>query len=424
MSRWEFLSPLTRRGHALLWAGVGLTIVSLLFGQRDFVRVGILLTALPLLCLFLMARTKFRLSLARTVAKNRIPVNGTTTSALRLHNVSRLSSGLLLVEDAMPWELGRPQRLVVDQLGPNQWRDVATTLHGSARGRYTLGPASLTFVDPFGLCRTTKQFSKTDVLTVVPTTVPLPSSPLHGDWSGVGESRARAIASHGDDDVIPREYRIGDDLRRVHWKSTARSGELMVRREEQPWRNRVTLILDTRAGVHRGEGNNSSFEWSVTAAASIGAHLLQSGFGVRIVTADGTPLVSSATSTETLSGSESVGALLDLLATVEDDADTINVALTHSDAFTDGVIIALLGDLTIADAEHISALRPSRGVALALLLDTSSWSGRNHIPDDPSVTRTCALFNHGGWRTFVYGRDTDLPQAWRSLTINSLAGAS
>ena len=64
----------------------------------------------------------------------------------------------------------------------------------------------------------------------------------------------------GEDDVIPRAYRDGDELRRVHWRSTARYGELMVRREEQRWRNRATVLLDSRSISHMGTGAGSSFE--------------------------------------------------------------------------------------------------------------------------------------------------------------------
>jgi len=426
MERRQVLAPLTRRGHALLWSGTALAVVALLFGQRDLVRVGIFLVTLVLLSLVVMSRIKFRLSITRGVTSSRIPVNETTSSALRLHNVARISSGLLLVEDSIPWELGRSQRVVVDQLPPNQWREVSCTLYGTTRGRYTVGPTSITLVDPFGLCRTTRHFSATDTVTVVPTTIALPTMPLHGDWSGVGESRARAIASTGDDDVIPREYRIGDDLRRVHWKSTARSGELMVRREEQPWRNRVTIVLDTRDRAHRGSGPDSSFEWAVTATASMGKHLLERGFGVRIIDIFGTPLVSAAQATETLSGSEAVGALLDLLATAELDdgrTDIASQSLTP-EAFSDGVLIAILGDVDLKDAETIAALRPRRGTAMAIILDTSTWAGRSQIPDDAGTSRSAALFNVHGWRTCICGIDSQLADSWRTLTVGALAGVS
>ena len=84
-------------------------------------------------------------------------------------------------------------------------------------------------------------------------------------------------AAAGDDDVIPRAYRDGDELRRVHWRSTARYGELMVRREEQRWQDRAVLILDSRRSAHIGSGPSSSFEFAVSAAASIGVHLARSG---------------------------------------------------------------------------------------------------------------------------------------------------
>jgi len=58
--------------------------------------------------------------------------------------------------------------------------------------------------------------------------------------------------------VVPvasvREHRHGDDLRKVHWRATARSGELMVRLEERPWRAQATLLLDTRTRAHLGTG--------------------------------------------------------------------------------------------------------------------------------------------------------------------------
>ena len=84
-----------------------------------------------------------------------------------------------------------------------------------------------------------------------------------------------------------REYRRGDDLRRVHWRSSARVGELMVRREEQPWQSRATVFLDNRGTSHRGQGAACSLEAAVSAAASIAVHLTHRGYTVRLVTASG-----------------------------------------------------------------------------------------------------------------------------------------
>ena len=124
-------------------------------------------------------------------------------------------------------------------------------------------------------------------LTVTPRTVPLPPIPLGGAWTGSGDNRPRAFATGSAEDVTVREYRRGDDLRRVHWRSSARVGELMVRREEQPWQSRATLFLDNRLRAHRGQGIASSLEAAVSAAASIAVHLSQRGFTVRLVTATG-----------------------------------------------------------------------------------------------------------------------------------------
>ena len=112
----------------------------------------------------------------------------------------------------------------------------------------------------------------------------LPLVHLSGDWSGTGDNRPRAFAAAGTEDVTVREYRMGDDLRRIHWRSTARTDELMVRREEQPYQSRATVMIDTRDNAHRGSGPASSFEFAVSAAASIGSHLAGQGFTLRLLT--------------------------------------------------------------------------------------------------------------------------------------------
>ena len=58
------------------------------------------------------------------------------------------------------------------------------------------------------------------------------------------------VALHGEDDQTVREYRDGDDLRRIHWPATARTGELMVRQEDRPAKRRAVVVLDSRSSGH------------------------------------------------------------------------------------------------------------------------------------------------------------------------------
>jgi uncharacterized protein (DUF58 family) len=412
------LKQLTKRGRFLLALGVIGVVVSLFLGQRDLLRFGVLLVALPLLSAALVSRTRYRLASARGMRPTRVAVDQPATSVVRIENVSRLPSGLLLVEDAVPWQLGRSQRFVIDRLESGGRRDVRYELRSPVRGRYTVGPVSVQLVDPFGLCRTTRRFATTDTLTVVPATVPLPAIPLGGDWSGLGEARARAVASAGEDDVIPREYRTGDELRRVHWKSTARAGELMVRREEQPWRTRATVFLDTRAVAHRGDGPAGSFEWAVSAAASVSVHLARRGYAVRVLDADGNPLGSGIAAEDGISGAEAEGPLLDTLALVSlTEGATLGVGDSRARArVRDGLVVAVLGDLDVEHAESVAALRHGNSSAMALLLDTSGWASRATAPEDGRTTRTAALLTAAGWRVAICGPGTELGETWHSLS--------
>src|SRR5690606_11602391 len=218
-----------------------------------------------------------------------------------------------------PYALGSRPRLVLERLGGQRASTVAYTVRAEMRGRYEVGPLVIRLTDPFGLCELTRSFTTTARLTVVPQTERLPAVRLAGEYVGSGDSRARSVAVHGEDDVATREYRNGDDLRRVHWRSTARVGELMVRREEQPWESRATIVLDTRRYGHHGEGPTSSFEWAVSAAASVALHLRRSGYRLRLVTGMSGPTPGGSGGPVDFDSTEydGEGALLDALAEVQ-----------------------------------------------------------------------------------------------------------
>ena len=407
----DAVAGLTRRGRWVLGAGVLLLVGAWLAGQRDLLRVAVLLLVLPLLAVLLVSRTRYRLSCARGVQPARVPVDEVATAVVRLENVSRLPSGLLLVEDAVPDALGSSPRFVLDRMEAGGHREVTYPLRSARRGRWTVGPVRVRLVDPFGLVRLPRSFHATDTVVVTPRVVPLPVVEVGGAWTGTGESRARSVASSGEDDVVPRGYRHGDDLRRVHWRATARAGELMVRQEERPWRSRATIVLDCRRPAHRGTGPHSSFEAAVSVAASAAVHLLRRGYAVRIVDADGRSLA-----TEEVDG-DLEGHLLDALAvvdTVDGSVGGLGAALRRQ--VGDGLLVAVLGDLGLADVERVARLRQGAGTGLAVVLDVGSWESRgDREATTARAAAAAALLVASGWRATVGEASVPVATTWSAL---------
>src|SRR6202034_2844758 len=276
----RLLGALTVRGRSFVTAGAAAVICGLLIPEPDLLRIGAVLMALPLLSAFGAGRARYRLSCVRRVTPSRLPAGQTAAVTIRLVNVSRLRTGLLLADDTVPYALGSRPRFVFEGIGGGGWREYTYELGADTRGKYTIGPLRVRVADSFGLVSITRAFTSTSTLTVTPAIVPLSRPPLAGSWLGDSDSGRRSIAASGDDDAAPRAYRTGDSLHRVHWRSTARYGELMVRREEQFWRNTASLFLDGR----RTGYSSAMFELAVSAAASIGVHLAGEGFDARFVT--------------------------------------------------------------------------------------------------------------------------------------------
>ncbi|MDG4832163.1 DUF58 domain-containing protein [Solwaraspora sp. WMMD1047] len=427
----EALRGLSTRGRSFLAAAVAAAISAAILGETDLLRVAVLLAVLPLLAAAYVGRSRYKLACSRSLEPHRVPVGASSRVVLRLQNLSRLPTGTLMLEDRLPYALGSRPRVVLERLGAHQASSVAYTVRADVRGRYEVGPLVVRLTDPFGLCELTRAFPSVDRLTVIPQVTPLPSVRLAGEYAGAGDSRARSVAVHGEDDAATREYRRGDDLRRVHWKSTARTGELMVRREEQPWESRATIVLDTRAYAHRGEGPTASFEWAVSAAASVAVHLRQAGYKLRLVTDTGIDVEATEVGGD--------GMLLDYLADVRlnqrgDVAQLVDRVRQRTDG---GLVIGLLGTLTTAEAEVLAALRGNGATCVGFLVDASTWLNL------PAPARAEADHAHGasalallqaGWRVVGVDHGSRLPAlwpqaargsqgfAWRAVLAETVAG--
>ncbi|MEP7026352.1 MAG: DUF58 domain-containing protein, partial [Actinomycetota bacterium] len=312
-----------------------------------------------------------------------------------------------------------------------------------------IGPLEVRIADAFGLVEIGRSFSSTTTLVVTPLAIALPPAAIGVSWVGEGDGRTRASAAAGEDDVVPRVYRDGDELRRVHWRSTARYGELMVRREEQRWRNRAMLLLDTRLNAHSGSGVSSSFEFAVSAVASIGVLVARGGLDGQLITDRG-----AATSTGMF---EDV--LLDSLSVVQPSRGTgLSAGLSAVRQGGSGLLIVVAGRLSAAEARQLAAIRGGGGQAIALLLAVSTWNGpsgrdrdrdrehdrdqdREREPDGSNGTapggprpaaatsanthaetsQAAAILTRAGWHVVSVDARTPLTAAWRQLSGTGLA---
>ncbi len=426
------LSTLTTRGRAFLSAGVTSAGCAVLLGQRDLLRVGVLLVLLPLITALFANRSRYLLASSRDITPARIQVGQTATVTIRLDNPGRVPTGLMLLEDSVPYVLGSRPRFVLDQLRPRWHREMSYSIRSEVRGRYHVGPLTVRLSDPFGLVELTRAFTSETGLVVTPVVVPLPRVKLSGDWSGTGENRPRAFAAAGSEDVTVREYRLGDDLRRIHWASTARADELMVRREEQPHQSRATVVIDTRASAHRGTGPASSFEYAVSATASIGSHLAEHGFTVRMLTDDARS-ADTAWHDRGISGPAEVETLLDALAVIQPSSRT-SFAPSSVDRNSTGLVVAVVGQLTRNDVATLSSLRAGATRALAIVVDTAAW-GRSSAAGAgsrsfaagagsrssaagagaSSAAEQADALRRRGWSAVVVNPRTSLEAAWREL---------
>ena len=439
------LGALTARGRAFLSSGVTAVLCSLLLGLDDLARVGALLIALPLLSAVVITRGRHRLGLARTVEPQQVTVGQVARVDLQLSNEGRSPTGLLLVEEQVPYALGVRPRLVIERMGPRWRRSVRYAVRSELRGRYTLGPMTVRVHDPFGLVALVRSFQSSATLVVTPEVVPLPGIPLAGTYSGTGEHRPRSFAGGSAEDVTTREYRHGDDLRRVHWRSSAHAGELMVRREEQPWESRATVLVDNRAHVHRGAGSASSLEQAVSIAASIASHLLQRGFEVHLVDAAG-PLLHNGREAR-----PDRPAVLEALAVLQASPRTHLSTEALSAMTQGGLVIGVLGELHETDLDLLARVKQPSEPPLAIVLDVDSWStdagpapgtapGTTVTPADAATTRRgsspgstratdglargARLLSGRGWRTVTAGPGDPVPRLWQELATAGRRGAA
>jgi uncharacterized protein (DUF58 family) len=394
-------SGLTTRGRCLLAGGIATAVCAVALDERDLLRVGAFVALLPMLALVLAARARRTVRVERDLNPPRVPVGSPVTVELRLQGGPLL--GALRLADTAPDAAGpdpdAPPRFVVHRLSSRGGATVTYPLQPVLRGVHRVGPLTGTASDPLGLAEFERELAPANRLVVLPRVVPLRGLP---PAIGAGEGTPGAALAHqgqGASDVLIRQYRQGDELRRVHWRSTARYDELMVRLEERPWRGGMTLLLDRRDAAHRGRGADSSLEFAVSLTASVCVHMLARGEPLTLVTEDGVEIANP-----TNGGQEP---LLDALAALRPSART---DLSGPELHSGTDVLAVLGDLGPGQVEALISRRSGGGHAV--VLDTATWDPAGGT--SRAAGNTAAL-RRAGWHVTVAAATSSPARVWDDL---------
>lgn len=396
---------LTTRGRCLLAAGVAAAGCAVVLDERDMLRVAVFVVLLPLLAALVARRARLRLAVTRVLRPHRIPAGGKTEVALRVSNSARFPASGVLIEDTVPYAAGARPRFLLDRLHRNKQVELHYPLRPMQRGVHPIGPAVLRVCDPFGLAEFGRTLGEDSKLVVVPKTARLHGMPAGYGALG-GEGTAHRHNGHGEQDAVVRQYQHGDDVRKVHWRSTARRDELMVRLEEHPANGGSTVLLDHRASAHRGQGTGSSVEWAISFAASVCLHLHTHGFPVRLVTEDGTELAGH-------HGGASAGqSTLDALAALRPTHR--RELVMPSGIAEDRALIAVLGASSRAALGELLSRTSQHADGLAVLLDVGAWSpgDSGEIVD---VQEGAQLLTNAGWAVVIAEPGDGLAEVWQRL---------
>lgn len=407
---------LTGRGLGLVGGALALWLGSRLMGSGDvhMLAAGLVVVA-PLAAAYVRwSRQRFaatrRLSARRAFQGTRVRVD------LELRNTGAAGASTLLLEDRLPPSLGRAARAVLTGVPPHGRRSITYTLVCRNRGRYRVGPLSVIVSDPFDLARRRIEVPGHQELIVYPEVEDLQAPRRTSSGLGSGESAARQLFRSGEEFYTMRPYETGDDLRRIHWPSTARTGELMIRQDEAARRSLATLFLDTR--VASVGGRPEVFEKAVSAAASIGAHHLRHGFTLRLATPDLRPRPASREE------------FLELLAIVEPSRErSVTPALLRlrGQSATGATFVCVTHLPSLEESAALSRAASGFGARIAVLLypqDPERLPQRAHAELAVRAEAARAALLRAGWDVLLLSPTGRLRDLWQLRTRTRAAAGS
>lgn len=273
------------------------------------------------------------LSVQRTVEPGRVERDGTALGLLRVTNRGRFSASPMTAYDRCGAET---RAVLLPKLSPDASHRSSYELPTSRRGIVDIGPLSVALEDPAGCWRRDQRTGTIERLVVHPKVHSLRTLPAGSarslDGAEIDRSQRGSATFHS-----LREYVRGDDLRHIHWRSSARVGVLMMREHVDQSLPEVVIALDTSVTAYPEEG----FEEAVEIAGSIALAATNGRFPVRLLTSDGRLERSRGLSSD-------ANNLLDLLAEVKQGDGNLSAVVPHLSSMHNG-------DLLVVVTGHIGA---------------------------------------------------------------------
>lgn len=303
---------------------------------------------------------------------------------LWVENRSSFPSFFLSVVDNFSAELSYNQqkKLLFAYLSKRGTVENIYKAHCLKRGVYWIGPLVLTTSDPLGFFKKSKIVNLSSKLTVYPKVFKV--TELGSFNKGVVAPRYGSHTTRRSGDYEEffgiREYQQEDGLRKIHWLSSARNNQLMVRHFEQTGAQSTTIILDLKYGNNLGEGRDTTLEYSVTIAASLAKYFLDQGFLVQLLAYGDKPIITSFGKDPS-----HFSYILEILAQVEANSSyTLAETLTRLQYFiypnSTLAIIRLDADIEAAKAIEQLAYTKNMSVYDVQLLSSTFDMSRAQVP--------------------------------------------
>lgn len=391
---------LTPRGVAVV-AGAGVAwLAARVLGVDELVVVAVAAAALAALAVAYVRWTGPQIASRRLLSTRRVVAGDTVEVTTELRNDGAVASPVLLLSDRLSDGLlaaggHATARAVVRSAPPRAVTALRWSVLATRRGLHHIGPITIRTRDPFALAERTQRYTTSDDVVVYPVIERLGRAAVRGSHVGSGSSDRRRLYAQGDEFHALREYVSGDDIRLVHWPSTARSETLMVRQQEQPYQPHATILLDTR---NRAHATSAAFEKAVSAAASLVWHLADRDYALRLAT----DLPNRRVSTEDWQ------TLLDRLAVIDRSHAPSLGASVGALRGGEGLLAAVVGVSAREDEARLTvqALLSARGYnqRVALVCTTAEHADR--------ATRMCALLRANRWQAALVEPQRPLTASW------------